>query len=621
MKKNKKQDDFFDLYQTSIQEDAPEEEEDRAVIPPSRLKKAGGKSFIGFFLFIGIAATLAWLGYHFFGGLSANKQFASISIDAPLKVPSGSEVTYTITLENKDDRPLMDTSLLVEFPPDFQFVRSDPEPKNTDKNFWKFGMIPGNQKTTLSLTGVLIGKKDDKKTITAEFHYTPANITSEFILRKSFTTIISSSLLSIMIEGPNQIMPGKEISYGVTYPDFSLLKEKELVTVRINIPDGFTVTGSRPKPHIEGEWTSDILLSFLDTAKRTGSITLTGTYGDAVSGTQLLSAHIGFLRDGVFTSEQEQTYSTQLVRGDLEIALLVNGSSEHKPLAMGDVVDFTVSYAHKGSEPIRNASFKAVLSCPCLDWKTLIDSHSGIFSDGTITWTDKQIPDLSLLVPGARGEIRFSIRTKKASELSGVKDISGGGPLILESYFTASFDQDSASGPQHMESKSGSVKNALNTDMIFQSYGRYYNDEQKAVGSGPIQPKVGQTTTYRVYWTVTNSLHEIQDVIISGALPSNVQWVDHYDRKAGDVRYDPQSREVMWTLNRMPTSIHTISAQFDIQITPQGVDNGTVMPLLIDTEIIAKDAETGAIIRLKEAAITTNIETDPIAGGKGVIGE
>ena len=632
MPKHKKQEDFFKLYEDSNQEEAPFEEEmeeftthqiqERSTVAPVRFKKAHGMPFVGIFLFMGIAATLAWLGYHFFGGLNTHRQFASIEIDAPSKTPSGSEVTYTIILENKDDRPLNNTSLLVEFPTDFQFVRSTPEPENTNKNFWKVGMIGGGQKAIISLTGVLVGKQSEEKTIAAEFHYTPPNISSEFIVRESRNTTISTSLLSVTIEGQNQAVPGKEISYTIAYPDFSFLNEKDLVALRVILPDGFTVTQVAPKSKNEREWTADVLLPFIDAAKRTGSITIKGIYGDTANGTLPLTASIGFLRDGIFLAEQEQSYATQIVRGDLEIALLVNGSSEKKPINMDETVDFTISYANKGVEPIRNISIKALLSCPCIDWKTLTDTHNGIFSDGTITWTDTHIQDLALLVPGARGEIRFSLKTKNPLDFSPSKDSMQGGALAIESYFIASFDQrDSRGGSEHMEVKSGTVYNDVNTDLVFTSYGRYYDDEKKAVGAGPIPPKATQTTTYRAYWVMQNSFHELQDIIVTGTLGAGVQWIDRYDRKAGDVRYDPQSREITWTLNRMPLGVSVLSANFDIGITPQGLDVGTVMPLLSNTEILAKDGQTGARIHLKAKALTTSIETDPIAGGNGVVGE
>ena len=53
-----------------------------------------------------------------------------------------------------------------------------------------------------------------------------------------------------------------------------------------------------------------------------------------------------------------------------------------------------------------------------------------------------------------------------------------------------------------MTIKSNEIVVDINTGMVFKAEARYFNDDNIAVGSGPLPPKVGETTKYRIFWNI-----------------------------------------------------------------------------------------------------------------------
>jgi len=139
------------------------------------------------------------------------------------------------------------------------------------------------------------------------------------------------------------------------------------------------------------------------------------------------------------------------------------------------------------------------------------------------------------------------------------------------------------------------------------------------VGSGSLPPKVGETTVYRIFWNITNSLHEITDLKLSTILPENIRWSNKYEINAGELKFDEVTREVKWTLNRMPLDVNALGVNFEITITPTAAEKGKLLTLLLGTNLTATDKSTGAVITKTGEALTSNLDGDPGAEGKGIV--
>ena len=148
---------------------------------------------------------------------------------------------------------------------------------------------------------------------------------------------------------------------------------------------------------------------------------------------------------------------------------------------------------------------------------------------------------------------------------------------------------------------------------------KYFNEDNIPVGTGPHPPKVGETTSYKVYWSLSNNLHELKDLIIKVKLPEYAAWDDKNRATVGEIKYDEVLREVHWKIGRLPVTVFQASGEFSISVTPSEDDKNKIMVLLPGSEVTAIDDKTKAELSKTTKAKTTKLEDDSIAQGDGIV--
>ena len=172
-----------------------------------------------------------------------------------------------------------------------------------------------------------------------------------------------------------------------------------------------------------------------------------------------------------------------------------------------------------------------------------------------------------------------------------------------------------------LEVSSNEIINNINTDIELRVEGRYFDDDNIAVGTGPLPPVVGEKTTFRIYWSIANSLFEVSDVKVTTRLPEGVDWADKFLVKVGEINYSSKNREISWTINRLPPNknFDDINVWFDVFVIPTKNQVRKLLILTDQTDLTATDKSTNAQITKTGKAITSNLEDDPIGGGKGLV--
>ncbi|MBI4090173.1 MAG: hypothetical protein HY421_02105, partial [Candidatus Kerfeldbacteria bacterium] len=154
--------------------------------------------------------------------------------------------------------------------------------------------------------------------------------------------------------------------------------------------------------------------------------------------------------------------------------------------------------------------------------------------------------------------------------------------------------------------------------------GRYYHETGEAVGSGPLPPTVGQTTTYQINWYVGNVMNELKDLTVTAVVPSHVTWTGKgISTTAGSVTFDAASRTVSWSLNRLPkgaaSTARAIAADVELSITPTADDVGSILILLEQSKLTTTDSFTGTKIEVVRDRVTTDLSSDANAAGRGAV--
>jgi hypothetical protein len=148
---------------------------------------------------------------------------------------------------------------------------------------------------------------------------------------------------------------------------------------------------------------------------------------------------------------------------------------------------------------------------------------------------------------------------------------------------------------------------------------RYYQDDGAVLGSGPLPPQVGQTTTYRVIWSITNSLHDLENITVKATLPPDVSWSANASQDLGAIVYNSDDNTVTWSISSISTDKTQIFGSFSISITPESGDIGSFMKLISGSDLYALDSLTQTTISRQTDSLTTDLIDDSYATANGGI--
>jgi hypothetical protein len=149
---------------------------------------------------------------------------------------------------------------------------------------------------------------------------------------------------------------------------------------------------------------------------------------------------------------------------------------------------------------------------------------------------------------------------------------------------------------------------------------RFYSESGAPLGEGPLPPKVGQATTYRVFWSLGQAVHGLEDIVVTATVPANVSFDDRILSSLGNVQYDSASQIVRWDIAALAAN-ESATAEFTVKLVPGQEDVGTFVKLLSGTVLQATDAETDTSVDATADILTTEIPEDTFATGKGTVSE
>ena len=251
-----------------------------------------------------------------------------------------------------------------------------------------------------------------------------------------------------------------------------------------------------------------------------------------------LKVQIGFYNEeeDEFLLQQEKILTTQLVQPGLSLDLIINGSTTDQPISFDQVLTYSIVYKNLGQAELDDVEIVINLNSDILDWDTLNDKNNGKIENNSITWTMEEISSFDLVRPLDEGTIDFTIRTKLSDNID--PDSSN---LQLTSKAFATLKMIGDLKVEDLIIESEEIKNNINTDLQLKVTARYFNDDNIAVGTGPLPPVVGQKTSFRIYWALANSLNAVEDVEVSTILPKGIDWDDKFLAKAGAMSYSAKN--------------------------------------------------------------------------------
>ena len=610
------------------------EEDDGEKVDIQKLVKRRRMGILGwFFSLLIVFLTLAggvW-GYYtyMFDGLG-EKESITLSVSGPEKVIVGEDFVYNILYSNPTGVELEDIEIKVVYPDDFAFIDSFPEVQNDDYTFWKINKIGANTNGMIEIKGKMIGEKGKKEIVLVNMTWSPVNSEAEFRREQAIETVVSDIGLDVEFESDFGVMSGQVARMSVNIKpqarnflnNFILRIEPreniELIDIALVGEDGnegdAVIDGVKSVVRIDGNtWrligvnqdSFDAVVDFKVLNKINREESLDFVYEvDVVAG------------DTMVFGEESVLFGVS--QNDFNVSLILNGSTGEQGADFGDVLNYSLIYSNQGEIDVHDVVLMAVLDGDVLDWSSYESKYEGVLREDTVSWTFKELPELKSVKSDHEGIIDFSL---KIADLHDMKSkLTKVGKYEVDSYAQYVLGFSGTSTPSEIEdTKSNVIKIKLNSDLTLDEDVRYFNDDNIAVGSGPIPPQVGDETVYRVYWRLTNNLHKVSGLNIRTKLPQTSRWVKGLEPNIGNLNYDASANEIVWSIGDLPIAEIDGVAEFDIGVTPTEENKGKVMVLLTGTSVAAQDKETDSKISIITNGKTTKLDDDEIAQSDGIV--
>lgn len=584
--------------------------------------KKGRGFFFNLFSFIIVLFVLAggiYAAYNYlFLKINAPKQPVSLEFSSKAQVANGEEFYYDLNYKNEDKVSINNIEIKADYPENFIFLSSDPAPAKNN-NHWEIPSLASHRSDTIRIKGKLVGDVDAKSVILADMTYKPDNFSSEFKKSASFETKINDLGLDISFINSTSALIKEDNEIAVKFKaheqnfmnNFRLrLDFPEEVEIIKPAKDAATTTpaGALIKMDGQSDWIisdlgkkeNELKIKFRIKEKKQPEAAIKFKFEAPMNAAGQKPEYYSFY-------EKELVY--EVIKSDLNLGLIINGSPLDQASDFGQTLNYSISYANKGESDMKDVIIMAVLESDFLDWPSLDDKNNGQISGNSISWSKDEIKGLALIKNQAEGAIDFSIKLK-----------SKGFPDIGKSFQVKSYVKYSVAGKNlPEESQSNIIINKINSDLSLKEELRYFSEDNLAVGSGPLPPKVGQTTSLKVYWTLNNNLHELSDLKVTLNLAPNIGWDGKSRASVGNLYYDNSLNQIVWQIGRLPASVYKADSEFNVAVTPGSNDRNTLMIILPGTKISAMDTETGARIDKTLKVKTSKLEDDKMAAGDGVI--
>ena len=133
--------------------------------------------------------------------------------------------------------------------------------------------------------------------------------------------------------------------------------------------------------------------------------------------------------------------------------------------------------------------------------------------------------------------------------------------------------------------------------------------------SGPLPPKVGESTTYTVIWQAKNYYNDVKNVKIKATLSPGVKLTGRISPENSRLTFDSQSKEIIWEIGDLQAGTGKITpapnVAFQISFTPDFSQRGLIPLLVSQAKIIGEDYWTGENLEVTSPAIDTALPDDP----------
>jgi hypothetical protein len=516
-----------------------------------------------------------------------SKEVLKLEILGPTETSLGQEVEYIVKYKNNGDFRLEEPELIFE-PPENSLKNGEVAKREILKEE-KLGVAiyPGEE-NNFSFRVRLFGKEGEAKIAKVSLTYRPKNLKARYSSNTSLTTLIKSVPLTFEFDLPSKIESNKNFTFHLDYfsnVDYLL----QNLRIQSEYPSEFEFLESRPKSIEKTEWEIPVL-----NKSEGGRIEISGKITGEVGAVKIFRAKLGTLVGDQLVVLKEIEKGVEITKPSIYIRQEINGNPKYVA-TLGDWLHYIIYFKNIGDEELTNLFLISKLEGEAFDFQT-IKSDLGDCKPGddSVIFDWRRVSKLQYLAPTDEGKVDFWIKLK--DDLGNIRN-----PILKNKVFISQAKEEFIT---KISSKVEVVQRGYFQDEVFGN-------------SGPLPPKVGETTTYTILWQVKNYYSNIKDVKVKAKLPPYVSLTGKIfpEEMASKFSFDPESREVVWSLGDLEggkgISTPPPNIAFQISFVPTEEQIGQTPEIIEEVKFSGEDTWTEKILEATSSAINTALPDDP----------
>ncbi len=539
---------------------------------------------------------------------TSNSSFEKItmSILGPTTVNSGEEFKYTFSVLNENSVNLEGVDLVIDYP---KGAVSSLDGESLGKEIISLGEIKSGALVERDLSLTLFGALGEKKDIRINLTYSAEGYSSFFSREKIYSLGINSSPVSVLVRANDFVTAGEEEKISFLLSSNSNTDLKNLL-IKASYPTGFSPTSFSQNP----VFSNNIFRIFNLKPGETKEIEIYGNFKGSEGAEKYFNFEVGEAREG---------------SSDIEV---VYGKTEDMVKIQKPLIDISITMADNEENffvirPGERNSFKILLENNSLG--KISDLEAGLFFEGDIFEKRSIIPKTGFYSSlenkinwdsQVLGE-NFEIDSKKSLSLDFNFSLKNTDDVIALSeeelksklIFNISGRSFNDSGVRtrdnfSIEKEIFPETNLSISERIVKSVGPFKNDTN-------FNPKANEKNSYTVYWSVSNTILDLQNVEVSATLPPNVSYNKNISNPNANFRYEENERKIIWNIGQLQKrtgySTAPLEIIFGLDIIPSENQIGKTAELLSEKKINGYSSKIEATVYNTASSGNTILSTDP----------
>lgn len=549
---------------------------------------------------------------------------AHVDVLTPAAITSGARQTYTVSYVNDSAETLSCAKLRVHLPADTTLDSSGVPLDSNDSycglggpahglatetatgSFIDFdlGVLEPHARGTVTFDATMFGATGARRAVTAELIYWPEAATVPVRVRSMNVWNIAGSALRLTATPPASLLRGRATTVLFSYENVSETTLPAL-TLRLTKPDDFVLTGSVPTalPSRRSAWEIGPLAP-----GESGELRVNGYFAASAANTAAPELMLEAVQN-----EGPDELIVETLRQNLDPK--ANGFSltqdlsdlEARGVAPGDKVIVRLNYANDSDSPIEHLEITLHTDDLLLE----------LAEPEGLVWNEANTPQLALVAPGESGTVQASFRVRR--DLGALNTATPQLPLSASAEF---YRSDAPTDVIRTDTAPALLQIA--SALSLEAAALYFTKDGDQLGVGPLPPRVGATTKYRIVLQISNATGDVRDATLTATLAPGVNWTGNYSVTNGEaIDWLPTSSRISWKVGDLTAYDGTVGeymgASFEVALTPTATMADTTADLITGISLAGTDATTGLKITISHAPITTDLPFDQRAAGKGVI--